>query len=71
MGKSIFNKKLPRSCEYCVFGKLASFGNEVLCQKRGVTEKRDSCRKFKYDCFKRIPKADIISNNYKPEDFEI
>lgn len=71
MPKSVFNKKLPRSCEYCVYGSQLEFDNEILCKKRGVTELRDSCRQYKYDPLKRTPKMPQISENYKPEDFEL
>ncbi len=71
MNSKIFNKKLPHSCEYCKYGKLSEFSNQVLCLKHGVTERRDSCRKYKYDALKRIPKRISVEGNYKPEDFSI
>jgi hypothetical protein len=71
MPKSVFNKKLPRSCEYCVYGNRLDYANEILCKKHGVTEFRDSCRSYKYDPLKRTPKLAQISNNYKPEDFKL
>lgn len=71
MPKSVFNKKLPHSCEYCVYGTRLEFSNEVLCKKRGVTEFRDHCRKYKYDPLKRIPQMPQISENYNPEDFKL
>ena len=67
----VFNKKLPRSCSYCVYGKKSLIGNEILCKKHGVTELRDSCRHYKYDPLKRIPERIKIADNYTPEDFSL
>ncbi|MEE1075455.1 MAG: hypothetical protein U0K93_08260 [Acutalibacteraceae bacterium] len=69
MSNKLFNKKLEHHCEYCVYGTNSEFSNEVLCLKRGVTDAKDSCRKYKYDPLKRLPPKAKISNNYNPEDF--
>ncbi len=71
MSKTIFNKKLPKKCEYCKFSKSLPFGDELLCSKRGVTKKFDVCHKYKYDILKRKPKQNIISNDFQQKDFEI
>ncbi len=71
MAKSVFNKKLQRSCEYCVFGSHLEFTNEIICKKHGVTDIRDFCRNYKYDPLKRVPKIPQISDNYSPEDFKL
>ena len=71
MAKSVFNKKLPPSCEYCMHGSRLEYGGDILCKKHGVTELRDYCRSYKYDPLKRIPQMPKISENYKPEDFEL
>lgn len=68
---SFFNKKLPRSCKYCVYGKCSSFSDEVLCSKYGVTNAYDSCRKYKYDPLRRIPEKVKVADNYSLEDFEL
>lgn len=69
MSNKVFNKKLPHHCEYCVFGSCSDYSNEVLCKKRGVTDRKDSCRHYRYDPLKREPAAAKIADNYKPEDF--
>lgn len=70
LGK-VFNKKLPHYCEYCVHGNCSEFSNEVLCIKKGITNRKDSCRHYKYDPLKREPIAPKIADNYNPEDFSI
>jgi hypothetical protein len=67
----LFNKKLPPSCSYCVYGKQSVFENEIVCAKNGITFMRDSCRKFKYDPLKRTPEKIKISDNYNSEDFKL
>ncbi len=71
MAKSVFNKKLQRSCEYCVYGNRLEFANEIICKKHGVTDIRDYCCSYKYDPLKRKPQIPKISDNYKPEDFKL
>ena len=68
---SIFNKELPRSCKYCVFGKDSLISKEVLCKKRGVTDPNDYCRHYKYDPLRRVPEKVKIADGYKPEDFSL
>lgn len=68
---SMFNKDLPHSCKYCVFGKASLFNGEILCEKRGVTLGSDYCRKYKYDPLKRVPERIKIADGYNPEDFSL
>lgn len=71
MAEKAFNKKLPASCSYCVYGTPTVYGKEILCKKRGVTEIRDSCRKYKYDPLKRQPQKAKIADGYSEEDFKL
>lgn len=71
MAKSVFNKKLPHSCEYCLHSTLLEYTKETVCKKRGVTGLKDSCSSYKYDPLKRTPKRAEISDNYSPEDFNL
>lgn len=68
---SLFNKKLPPSCKYCVHGRVSVFGDEVMCAKKGITVSCDACRSYKYDPLKRQPNKVKISDNYTPEDFSL
>ena len=65
----VFNKELPCSCKYCVFGKDSLFSGEVLCKKRGVTSPTDYCRHYKYDPLRRVPEKVKIADGYNSEDF--
>lgn len=71
MSKIGFNKKLQKSCAYCVHSAKLEFGNETICKKRGVMDERDYCRSYKYDPLKREPQKAKISNNYSEEDFKL
>ena len=47
---------MERSCAHCAYGvKLDD--DSVLCTKKGVRSILGSCRRFKYDPVKRIPKT--------------
>lgn len=71
MADKAFNKKLSHRCEYCVNSKALDGSNEVICKKRGVVDRQDSCRHYKYDPLKRVPDTAKISKNYTPEDFSL
>ena len=71
MAEKAFDKKLPSSCEYCVYGERSAYTIEILCKKRGITQFRDSCRKYKYDPLKREPIKAKIADNYSPDDFKL
>lgn len=71
MMSSVFNKDLPHSCSYCVYGCASLFSGEILCKKHGVTAARDSCRSYRYDPLKRVPARVKLGDNYKPEDFSL
>ena len=66
-----FNKKLPKYCKYCVFGNVIADSDEVLCIKRGITLKDDTCRKYKYNPLNREPQRQKIYNGYNAESFSI
>jgi hypothetical protein len=67
----LFQKKIEKSCTYCVHGtKLEE--DQILCVKKGVVPCK-KCRKFTYAPTKRIPprpKA-LDFDKYKTEDFSL
>ena len=66
---SIFNKKLSKSCSFCIYGTKSEFSDEIFCAKRGVTNKRDYCRHYKYDVLKRVPDKIKASYSFTDKDF--
>ena len=68
----LFRKKINRSCSYCQRG-TAMGSEQVLCTKCGIVSVYNSCRKFRYDPFKRIPpkmKA-FDAGKYNETDFSL
>lgn len=68
----LFRKKIQRSCAYCTHG--VSMGNgQILCSRRGFCTESDSCRRFRYDPFKRIPKKEkaLDFSRYEKDDFSL
>ena len=51
----IYGATISPACSYCSFGTQLEDGS-ILCIKKGLRTQEDSCRKFKYDPCKRIPK---------------
>lgn len=69
--KAFSDKNYPPKCEYCLYGRIAPDGTTVLCEKKGIVDKDDRCRGYKYDALKRTPmKAPEISTA-DPADFEL
>ena len=68
----LFRKKIERSCAYCFHCTKLDDGL-VLCTKKGLRSEDQSCRKFKYDPFKRIPlKAKPLDfSKYEENDFSL
>lgn len=68
----LFRRKIERSCTYCAHGAKLEDG-AYLCSKRGLKSENDSCRKFRYDPCKRIPrKAKAMDfSQYQDSDFSL
>lgn len=71
LGKSIFNKKIPRSCEYCANAQISSALNLIFCKIKGPVSGQDSCIKFKYDPLKRTPHTEAKLPKYTADDFKL
>ena len=68
----LFRKKIERSCAYCLFGTQLE-DESILCTKKGLRSLEDSCRKFKYDPCKRIPRKakPLDFSKYDDTDFSL
>ena len=64
-------KKYPKCCKNCFYGRLTKDTESVLCEKNGVMELNDSCKKYKYDPLKRIPGKVVIDTGYTEDDFKL
>ena len=71
MAKSIFNKNLKKACVYCIHGNVSEYTDEIFCLKKGITDKNDYCRHYKYDVFKREPQRATVSKEYDSEAFKL
>lgn len=68
----LFRKKITRSCSYCKRGTPMG-DDQILCAKHGVVSVDNSCRGFRYDPCKRIPKKAkaLDFNKYQDVDFSL
>lgn len=69
--KRLFNENISPSCSYCVHGNNFIKQETVLCVKFGVVDAQNSCKKFKYDPLKRIPKTRKKTLEFNKNDFSI
>lgn len=71
MGFFYKNVYMEPKCEYCVHARIPEDRTEALCPKKGVVSLDYSCKKFKYDPIKRIPKKVTLQSIFTEEDFKI
>ena len=70
MKKKLFNSNgIVPACRLCSHGMIAADGDCVLCVKTGIRQLDSSCRSFKYDPLKRIPKKAVGIGHFTEEDF--
>ncbi len=71
MKKQLLNKNIEPCCEICTFGIILADDSGVLCKKCGIRNFDSSCRKFKYDPLKRVPRKSPAMAGFSKEDFEL
>lgn len=69
--KLIDEKNYPQSCKNCFFGRTTKDMKSVLCEKAGVVQLDDCCKKYKYDPLKRVPNKTVINTGFTEEDFKL
>jgi len=71
LGKSIFNKKISRCCEYCANAQVSTALNLIFCKIKGPVSAQDCCMKYKYDPLKRTPRTEAKLPKYTADDFKL
>lgn len=71
MKRKLYGENIEKSCEYCEHGRPAPDKVSVLCMKKGVVTADFSCRHFKYDPLRRMPKRRPPLPKFSPEEFEL
>ena len=69
--KGLYNKSVEKACTHCANGKLSADGSDVLCEKKGVMLKTSSCKHYKYDALKRVPKPRPKIQPHTIEEFKL
>lgn len=71
MAKKLYGNNIESACEICALGHRTADGKSVLCSRKGVVERYDSCRRFDYDPLKRIPERPQKKAEHEAEEFEL
>ncbi len=68
----LFAKTIEKRCDYCQRGTVLG-ENKIMCIKKGIMTPGSSCRKFRYDPFKRIPPRPALPDfsRLKDSDFTL
>lgn len=67
----LFPKKAYPACQNCRHGRKAMDGEKILCTHKGIVEPDFSCRKYRYDPLKRVPKRRLALPAYTADDFKL
>lgn len=51
---------VEKYCKYCEKASSLSDPDQMLCSKAGVVSAGSSCRAFRYDPLKRVPKIKVL-----------
>lgn len=71
MAKPLFPQKAFQACKNCVLGRPSFDGKRILCIRRGVVDPDYSCRKYKYNPLKRIPRRNPILPTFDRDEFKL
>ena len=69
--KKILGDGVEPKCQYCRFGTPVADSDTVLCVKNGVRDGSSSCKKFRYDPLKRIPRRPPELLTFSEDDFSL
>ena len=69
--KNLFDKNIEPLCKYCSNSTELADNKFLICGNRGVVEVDYSCKKFKYNPLKRVPKLEPKLQQFNKEDFEL
>ena len=50
----LFSKDIHKLCVYCKHAARID-DNTLICRKKGIVNRWDHCRSFRYDPLKRVP----------------
>lgn len=69
---NMYAKDIEPKCALCQMGEPIPDTLDVLCKKYGVVPYDHSCKKFKYDIFKKkVRRRAPVDAGYSAEDFSI
>lgn len=71
MPRDLFSGDYPKACRYCYLGKKSNSGNKILCEKKGIVDADFSCRRYKYDPLKRVPRKMPELPKYNSDEFKL
>ncbi len=69
----MYSNNIEQICGLCVHSKsITGIKTHMQCDKYGAVPVKHTCKRFKYDIFKKpIHKKKQVSGNYSPDDFSI
>lgn len=68
----LFRKDMEKRCAYCAYGRAVS-ETQIVCERKGVMDAADHCRRFAYDPLRRVPPRPAVlkTEKYTAEDFRL
>ena len=69
MKNKLFGNEAYATCAYCRRSKKSEDGVILYCGRKGIVQAEDTCRRFAYDPFKRVPRSSPKLPDYDPDEF--
>ena len=67
--KRLFGNRIEPRCGYCKLGVEGANDDVIYCSEKGVVPYYGSCPKFLYDPLKRVPKSQVVLQQFDESDF--
>ena len=71
MAKGLFPAKAYPACRNCAFGHGSNDGRNILCPHGGVVGPDFSCKKYRYDPLRRVPRRMPPLPAFDSDDFKL
>ncbi len=69
----MYSPNIEKICALCVYAQKTDDPMQFLCKKKGDVRYNYTCKKFRYDIFKKKlpPRRSLNEQNYTADDFSI
>ncbi len=71
LNRVLYDRERTPLCTYCEYVRLSRDKKVLYCKYKGIVVEDYSCKRFKYDPLKRIPRPPVKLPTYSADDFKL